>query len=69
VEEDRRQRDERRRIWDPYGGNNASGPGSSSSSGAVPRGGSFGNRDKRKRWSVCGAEKISDLNLETIWED
>lgn len=29
----------------------------------------FGNRDKRKRWSVCGAEKRSDLNLETIWED
>ncbi|KAF2431299.1 hypothetical protein EJ08DRAFT_195849 [Tothia fuscella] len=26
-------------------------------------------RDKRKRWSVCGAEKRSDLNLETIWED
>jgi hypothetical protein len=65
VEEDRRQRDERRRIWDPYGANNAS----SSSGGAIPRGGSFANRDKRKRWSVCGAEKISDLNLETIWED
>ncbi|RPA85526.1 hypothetical protein BJ508DRAFT_177674 [Ascobolus immersus RN42] len=23
----------------------------------------------RKRWSVCGAEKRTDLNLETIWED
>jgi hypothetical protein len=35
-----------------------------------PRGGGgFGSRDKRKRWSVCGAEKRSDLNLETIWED
>jgi hypothetical protein len=65
VEEDRRQRDERRRIWDPYGGNNASSSGGT----AIPRGGSFANRDKRKRWSVCGAEKISDLNLETIWED
>ena len=32
-------------------------------------GGGFGSRDKRKRWSVCGAEKRSDLNLETIWED
>jgi hypothetical protein len=63
VEEDRRQRDERRRIWDPYGSNAAS------SGQAIPRGGSFANRDKRKRWSVCGAEKISDLNLETIWED
>jgi hypothetical protein len=29
----------------------------------------LGNRDKRKRWSVCGAEKRGDLNLETIWED
>lgn len=26
-------------------------------------------RDKRKRWSVCGAERRSDLDLETIWED
>ncbi|KAF1986434.1 hypothetical protein K402DRAFT_404500 [Aulographum hederae CBS 113979] len=26
-------------------------------------------RDKKKRWSVCGAEKRSDLDLETIWED
>ncbi|CAF9907396.1 MAG: hypothetical protein GOMPHAMPRED_005096 [Gomphillus americanus] len=25
--------------------------------------------DKRKRWSVCGAERRSDLDLETIWED
>jgi hypothetical protein len=33
------------------------------------RGRGFGARDKRKRWSVCGAEKRSDLNLETIWED
>jgi len=31
--------------------------------------GALGLRDKRKRWSVCGAEKRSDLNLETIWED
>ncbi|KAI1003415.1 hypothetical protein K3495_g4790 [Podosphaera aphanis] len=27
------------------------------------------SRDKRKRWSVCGAERRSDLNLGTIWED
>ena len=26
------------------------------------------DRDKRKRWSVCGAEKGADLGLETIWE-
>jgi hypothetical protein len=24
---------------------------------------------KRKRWSVCGAERRGDLDLETIWED
>ncbi|KAJ9665250.1 hypothetical protein H2201_004541, partial [Coniosporium apollinis] len=29
----------------------------------------FGGRDKRKRWSVCGAERRGDLDLETIWED
>ncbi len=29
----------------------------------------FGSRDKRKRWSVCGAERLQDLDLETIWED
>ena len=29
----------------------------------------YGARDKRKRWSVCGAERRSDLDLETIWED
>jgi hypothetical protein len=29
----------------------------------------FGSRDKRKRWSVCGAEHRGDLNLDTIWED
>jgi len=23
----------------------------------------------KKRWSVCGAEKRGDLDLETIWED
>lgn len=29
----------------------------------------FGNRDKRKRWSVCGAERRGDFDLETIQED
>ncbi|CAI7580184.1 unnamed protein product [Penicillium glandicola] len=36
------------------------------------RGGSAGyttRSDKRKRWSVCGAERRQDLDLETIWED
>lgn len=28
-----------------------------------------GTRDKRKRWSVCGAERRENLDLETIWED
>ncbi|GAB0136037.1 hypothetical protein EsDP_00004354 [Epichloe bromicola] len=39
---------------------------------APPRGRTlgYGSRDmKRKRWSVCGAERRSDLDLETIWED
>ena len=31
--------------------------------------GSRMGRDKRKRWSVCGAERRGDLDLETIWED
>jgi len=31
-------------------------------------GGRGGMRDKRKRWSVCGAERRGDLSLETIWE-
>jgi hypothetical protein len=29
----------------------------------------YASRDKRKRWSVCGAEHRGDLDLETIWED
>lgn len=29
----------------------------------------FGSRDKRKRWSVCGAERRGDFDLETIQED
>jgi hypothetical protein len=36
------------------------------------RGGGAGfaiRSDKRKRWSVCGAERRQDLDLETIWED
>lgn len=32
-------------------------------SGPIPR---FG---RAKRWSVCGAERRQDLDLETIWED
>ncbi|RDW86479.1 uncharacterized protein DSM5745_03121 [Aspergillus mulundensis] len=27
------------------------------------------SRSSRKRWSVCGAERRQDLDLETIWED
>ncbi|PYI10319.1 hypothetical protein BO78DRAFT_238244 [Aspergillus sclerotiicarbonarius CBS 121057] len=50
------------------GASDASGP----SSGLTMRGGSVGygaRADKRKRWSVCGAERRQDLDLETIWED
>ncbi|KAI9928967.1 hypothetical protein ASPWEDRAFT_169199 [Aspergillus wentii DTO 134E9] len=32
-------------------------------------GGYAARADKRKRWSVCGAERRQDLDLETIWED
>lgn len=31
--------------------------------------GSWGSKDKRKRWSVCGAERRGDFEMETIWED
>ncbi|SPN97164.1 uncharacterized protein DNG_00680 [Cephalotrichum gorgonifer] len=43
----------------------------SSSVDVPPRGRTltFGSRDKRKRWSVCGAERRGDIDLETIWED
>ena len=27
------------------------------------------SQEKRKRWSVCGAERRGDLGLEVIWED
>ncbi|KAF1814830.1 hypothetical protein P152DRAFT_447127 [Eremomyces bilateralis CBS 781.70] len=40
--------------------------------GGQARGQGFGfgsAREKRKRWSVCGAERRQDLDLETIWED
>ena len=26
-------------------------------------------KEKRKRWSVCGAERQGDFEMETIWED
>ena len=48
------------------------GDGKGRSSLDVPSRGrtlAFGSRDKRKRWSVCGAERRQDLDLETIWED
>ncbi|KAL8707049.1 MAG: hypothetical protein Q9220_007839 [cf. Caloplaca sp. 1 TL-2023] len=37
--------------------------------GVLGGGGGLGRSDKRKRWSVCGAERRGDLDLETIWED
>ncbi|KAF2238056.1 hypothetical protein EV356DRAFT_529550 [Viridothelium virens] len=40
-------------------------PGAGGTSGL----GGMNGRDKRKRWSVCGAERRGDLDLETIWED
>ncbi|KAI9813412.1 MAG: hypothetical protein M1827_004087 [Pycnora praestabilis] len=43
--------------------------GFGSTGGGSSLGVTYGSRDKRKRWSVCGAERRSDLDLETIWED
>ncbi|CAK7265295.1 hypothetical protein SEPCBS57363_001509 [Sporothrix epigloea] len=50
--------------------NNADGRSGRSSLDAPTRGRTltFGSREKRKRWSVCGAERRGDLDLETIWE-
>ncbi|KAI9845365.1 MAG: hypothetical protein M1838_001789 [Thelocarpon superellum] len=59
--------DERRRSsFDP------SGAGPSASGRSLLPGvlvSSYASRDKKKRWSVCGAERTGDLDLETIWED
>jgi hypothetical protein len=44
-------------------------PGAGGRAGIISLGTGFGSRDKRKRWSVCGAERRGDLDLETIWED
>jgi len=44
----------------------------SGSSLDIPRNGwnnSGASRDKRKRWSVCGAERSGTFEMETIWED
>lgn len=35
----------------------------------TPRGFGRVTSRERKRWSVCGAERRADLDLETIWED
>jgi hypothetical protein len=52
------------------GGDDAKARGGLDASGGRGRVlGGFGSRDKRKRWSVCGAERRGDLNLDTIWED
>jgi hypothetical protein len=68
IQQDSKERDERKRLWEQlYGSTPAASSGSERASAGARSG--FGSRDKRKRWSVCGAEKRSDLNLETIWED
>lgn len=53
-------------------GEDSSGESKGKSSLDVPTRGrtlGLGSRDKRKRWSVCGAERRGDIDLETIWED
>jgi len=45
---------------------------SSGSSLDIPRtswNNTAGTREKRKRWSVCGAERSGTFEMETIWED
>lgn len=53
----------RRGISDTYAPSNAVHTMRGGANTYVPR------SDKRKRWSVCGAERRQDLDLETIWED
>jgi hypothetical protein len=69
MEQDSQDREERKRMWDLYGAPAQAAAAANGSSVGVRNSGGFGARDKRKRWSVCGAEKRGDLNLETIWED
>lgn len=58
---------------DASGGTRRRGTSDASGPTGSPLGvrfGGYGARaDKRKRWSVCGAERRQDLDLETIWED
>jgi hypothetical protein len=49
-------------------GKDANGDGKRRTSLDVP-GFRGATSSKRKRWSVCGAERRGDLDLETIWED
>ncbi|KAL2836084.1 hypothetical protein BJY01DRAFT_61162 [Aspergillus pseudoustus] len=50
-------------------GTDVSGPSGSLTNMRTGGGGYLTRSDKRKRWSVCGAERRQDLDLETIWED
>ena len=51
------------------GSSDVPGPAGSLMGMRVGSGGYIARTDKRKRWSVCGAERRQDLDLETIWED
>ncbi|PTU21331.1 hypothetical protein P175DRAFT_0435703 [Aspergillus ochraceoroseus IBT 24754] len=51
------------------GASDVSGPSSSIPNMRAGSGNYLVRNDKRKRWSVCGAERRQDLDLETIWED
>ncbi|KAE8355187.1 hypothetical protein BDV28DRAFT_155592 [Aspergillus coremiiformis] len=51
------------------GVSDVSGPSGSLTNMRTVSGGYGPRADKRKRWSVCGAERRQDLDLETIWED
>lgn len=59
-------------VTEESDGEDLAGDGRARSSLDVPVRGrtlGLGSRDKRKRWSVCGAERRGDIDLETIWED
>ncbi|KAF8467193.1 hypothetical protein BDZ91DRAFT_762689 [Kalaharituber pfeilii] len=64
------ERSLRRRSHIGIDGLGGIGSGTLGSLGGLSRvGGMSAEEKKRKRWSVCGAEKRADLELETIWED
>ncbi|KAL2868398.1 uncharacterized protein BJX67DRAFT_380189 [Aspergillus lucknowensis] len=61
--------DEANNVSRRRGASDVSGPSSSLTNMRTGSAGYLTRTDKRNRWSVCGAERRQDLDLETIWED